>query len=280
MTIDEEKLLEKITIPEKICGLQALSKTKTPDFWTGIVWRYRGDMFGGRTRFYQVDGVTFFYGTAEDLANLQLSSEEAQERFEQVMEYFHSSQFSWHRPGPVCMWVVASDGTPFVKKVKRSYSSKRSYSQQEIITLFHTAVPLEKRRKKEIEAWATVSMLNVDGNPNHKPEWNDLHHFILTVERLTIEKWKEKRRAFVKEAKASGAMQKRKDERKARRMMERTKRKMKAVSKVRTVIQELEQYIKDIEDGTATQSQVGDVYRSISELMSINKRVKTLFPKE
>lgn len=259
MTIDETEIKNSISLPKKDWRLQSLEKVSAPSFWEDFA-----DRFSYRTTNpgFVVDGVTFFFGDAQGLLDVwKPPNSDAEDRFVEIMKYFVFEDVGRHHS---CKWIVTSDGTPFRKDGHKGE------------LLFKTAQRSTKGNKKK---WVTIPILNISEDPNHKPEWDKLHHFVLAVERLAIEKWKEERRAFLREAKKTGALEKRQKEKKARRMMERTNRKMKTVSQARTVIQELEQYIKDVENGTATQSQVGDVYREMSTLMSLNKRVKTLFPK-
>jgi len=123
----------------------------------------------------------------------------------------------------------------------------------------------------------------VDGpSETHRhPDWQKTRRKLEVLEeRRFLPAYKEARKAWVKEQKENGNWGEAQEKRKARRLAQQTNRKMAVCNQVTNLIQELEQYLKDINNKTATQNQVGQLYSEMMKLASLNKRVKTLFPKE
>lgn len=122
---------------------------------------------------------------------------------------------------------------------------------------------------------------NEKGDQYRKPEWQQTREMIQLLEDKYFQPaWQSARKEWVKEKKKSGEWDKAVEARKAKALANKTNRKMKVCMKVKETIEVLEQYLKDINDGTATQRQVGEVYQTMIDLVSLNKRVKGIFPKE
>lgn len=148
-----------------------------------------------------------------------------------------------------------------------------------------TAVKAPKLKvRKGVEGVAFRYMTDnhdAKGDQYRKPEWQQTREMIQLLEDKYFQPaWKTAREEWVKEKKKSGEWDKAIESRKAKALAGKTNRKMKVCMKVKETIEVLEQYLKDINDGTATQRQVGEVYQTMIDLASLNKRVKGIFPKE
>lgn len=247
-----------------ICGGRVIGSASTP-----TLQRFLESYRHHTNKLFEIDGCRIFYGNRRDFQEQGAGIVRAMGNdvamfvtiVDKLVEHDYRNTSFW--------WALTPDGQPFIKKKDDMF--------------FTTTVLVPKRRKRDKQEWAKITMMDAQ-NPElaqyRKPDWAEAHIVMMGAEKRVIDEWKRKRREFVREAKESGKWETKHKERKAKRIAERTNRKMKTCDQVRTVIQELEQYLEDVQNGTATQKQVGDIYHEMSTLMSLNKRVKTLFPKE
>lgn len=118
-------------------------------------------------------------------------------------------------------------------------------------------------------------------DPYRRPEWEQTQQFLTLLEEQYFKSaFLKARQKLIKEAKESGEWAARIEKQKAKKLSTNTNNTMKVCMQTKKAIEELEQYLKDINNGTATQKQVGQLYQTMITLSTLNKRIKHRFSKE
>lgn len=230
------------------------------------LWAYVHTFVYGSKLLFEVDGVRLFYGTWAQFSQYlpitgKLTMERAREVFDRLQN--NRNRHNYNANAVKYRFLVTPDGQLFVKAAEDKF--------------LRTAV---EAGGGEVAIRYLNDTFDLEDDELRKPEWALTHRWLITFQKRTFPaSWKKARREFIKEKKASGAWDEAKKKRMAKKLAERTDRKMKVCMQTKTVIDELEQYLKDIENGTATQVQVGRIYEEMTRLSSLNKRCKTLFKK-
>lgn len=240
---------------------------KAPDLWSYARTFSYGSPYGSPCM-YEVDGVHLFWGTNDQfMHHMPLAGKLTKKRAKWILEHLPNpsrrNYASYDIYGTRHRFLVTPDGQLFVKLDSDKF--------------LKTAVDAGGG---EVAHRYLNDTFDLEDDELRKPEWALTHRWLITFQKRTFPaSWKKARREFVKAKKENGSWDDAKKSRMAKKVFERTERKMKVCMQTKTVIDELQQYLVDIENDVATQKQVGRIYGEMSTLSSLNKKVKTLFKK-
>lgn len=228
-------------------------KISTPSFWEDYVVKY----YTERGKFFQWDGIEFFYGPSDDFSRILSGIRGTRWAALYKSMAANLNDFNDQR---YQKFVITPDGQIFVKSQGSSF--------------FKTSVRAKAATLRYMSEYTP-------GDSFANPDWPKWHAVVEKMGEITFPtEWTKARKEWETKEKENGNwaqyyinLQRKSD-------VGRTKRKMEVCDKTTTVIQLLEQYLKSINDGTATQAQVGEIYRQMTALATINKRIKTSFPKK
>lgn len=248
--------IPKTLVIELLPGYRSI-KTHTPSFWE---YTYRWAQ--SRKTLWGIEGAYFYQGSAGDVKNIIKHMTQTVPGFvcknqDLVLSRLGVSDYQ------SCNFVIAPDGQFFALTSGSCF--------------YRTAFPYGK---KDVAFRYLTARHDEDNDKLRHASWGPTQALLETLEDILFPAaWKVARKEFLAEAKKSGTLAAAMERQKARRLANRTNRKMEVCMQTKDLIQELEQFLKDVNDGTATQRQVGQLYFSMNNLASLNRRLKTLFPK-
>lgn len=244
---------------------------------TPTIWDYAEEYARAKGVLYSVDGIRLYYGPVS--------------RFEKLLNATRAAEPAWHVEDQdwalaelnsgwkdaYAKFVVTPDGQIFsIKpgsvffttaiKVRRTTSRRPAGSYEPYYDVFYRYMT-DTHDKKD--------------DPYRKPEWARTRKILQLLEDSLFQAaWKSARSEWVREKKKSGEWEEASLRRKGKALADKTNKKMKACMQTKETIQALEQYLIDLNNNSATQRQVGELYQKMIELASTNKRIKGSFPKE
>lgn len=248
--------IPKTLVIELLPGYRSI-KTHTPSFWE---YTYRWAQ--SRKTLWSLEGAYFYQGTTGDMKNIIANMTKTHPGFlcKNADLLFSKIAITDYN---ACNFVIAPDGQLFAMTGGSVF--------------YRTAIPY---KKKDVAYRYLTARHDEPGDPLRDPSWGPTQALLETLEDILFPAaWKVARKKFLAEAKKSGALEAAMERQRARRLANKTNRKMEVCMQTKDLIQKLEQFLKDVTNGTATQRQVGQLYFSMNNLASLNRRLKGIFPK-
>lgn len=250
---------------------KSFSTISAPAFWEYVeAYSYRSDCNG---ELLEINGTKFFSGSYPNFLTRLKTLLQAKK-----LDFGKVTDWTWAmarliEPGtmlPQYEFVITPDGQMFV--------SEHSH-------YFLTAVKapeLKTKGRSDGVAYRYMTDRHDNGEDQYRrPEWEQTQQFLtLLDEQYFKPAFLKARQKFIKEAKESGEWDARIEKQKAKKLSANTNNTMKVCMQAKKAIEELEQYLKDINNGTVTQKQIGQLYYTMVDLSTLNKRIKHRFPKE
>lgn len=242
-------------------------------------WDYIEEFNKIENQFFDVNGTKLFRGDSADFLKMAVKTMTEIPTWRPREPEWTIEQFLHGHARETMHIAVTPDGQVFVRKMGG--------------TFFMTAVRFsgftktgkvkstKKAKSRDVAFRYMTNRHDEVGDKLRQPIWSEVSDVLEFLEAKGFtEAFKATRASYLKSLKEDPKWAEQQERIKARRLAERTNRKMRVCNQVTTVIQLLQTYLKSINDGTATQSQVGEIYHEMNTLGSLNKKVKTLFPKE
>lgn len=272
----KKKFKASFTVELNQCDKDVAHK-RLPEYGTPSITSHGHDFFEENGVLYEMKGFLFFSGTPDFIENMEIEEDHGLKEFCEWARHNYESRHRRYSDGvglydsQTMSWVRFPNGTWVVSDWHGMVTCKDGDLSNR---------PVQKKGRSGYQEWHGMNCARKwdieNGDIPKKIPSKDWK----TYNRLTEEfgdAWRIARNEYKKELKKSGIAAKRNKVEADKDYAKRTDIRMKVAAQTSRLRDELEVYLKCINDESMTVSQVGDIYSELIKLAELNKKMKTIY---